>query len=236
MRRAEALAETGRVRIEGTRVLNEARGDERVATCIHESITFVYDDGGDNWLDVDSPVSDGGAAPQPDAPEAEAEAQKFTRRSGRAVTLRFAAFDAADSSQSLEMAERARRRRLALIGPSRNWFSSIHLDDAAAATLAALRAPSGIYNVSDDDPVQLSTFMTSKARAAGGRGLPRLPSVAGNAALGVTWRYLRRSQRVSSARMQHLTGWTPKVHNAREGWKGWISVAREWGHVTNSKG
>jgi hypothetical protein len=97
----------------------------------------------------DSPVSDGGAAPQPDAPEAEAEAQKFTRR---------------------------------------NWFSSIHLDDAAAATLAALRAPSGIDNVSDDDPVQLSTFMTSKAHAAGGRGLPRLPSVAGNAALGVTWR------------------------------------------------
>jgi nucleoside-diphosphate-sugar epimerase len=233
MRRAEAWAETGRLRIEGTRLLNEACSDERVGTCIHESITFVYNDGGDNWLDEDSPVSDGGAAPLRDALEAEAEAQKFTRRGGRAVILRFAAFYAADSSQSLDMAERARRRRLALIGPSRNWFSSIHLDDAAAATLAALRAPAGIYNVSDDDPVQLSTFMTSMARAAGGRGLPKLPSVAGNAALGVTWRYLRRSQRVSSARMQRLTGWTPKVHNAREGW---ISVAREWGRVTNSKG
>jgi nucleoside-diphosphate-sugar epimerase len=230
MRRAEAWSETGRLRIEGSRLLNEACSDEDVATCIHESITFVYDDGGDNWLDEDSPVSDGGAAPLRDALEAEAEAQKLTRRGGRAVILRFAAFCAADSSQSLEMAERARRHRLALIGPSRNWFTSIHLDDAAAATLAALRAPAGIY---DDDPVQLSTFMTSMARAAGGRGLPKLPAVAGNAALGVTWRYLRRSQRVSSARMQHLTGWTPKAHTASEGW---IGVAREWGHVTNSKG
>src|ERR1017187_5426273 len=147
MRRAEAWAETGRLRIEGTRLLNEACSDERVGTCIHESITFVYNDGGDNWLDGDSPGSDGGAAPLRDALEAEAEAQKFTRRGGRAVILRFAAFYAADSSQSLDMAERARRRRLALIGPSRNWFSSIHLDDAAAATLAALRAPAASYNV-----------------------------------------------------------------------------------------
>src|ERR1019366_1561428 len=129
MRRAEAWSETGRLRIEGTRLLNEACSDEDVATCIHESITFVYDDGGDNWLDEDSPVSDGGAAPL----------------------------------RGLERAGPARPHRLALIGPSRNWFTSIHLDDAAAATLAALRAQAGIY---DDDPVQLSTFMTSMARAA----------------------------------------------------------------------
>jgi nucleoside-diphosphate-sugar epimerase len=233
MRKAEAWAETGRLRIEGTRLLNEACSDEKVGTCIHESISFVYADGGDNWLDEDSPVSHGGAEPLRDALEAEAEAQKFTRRGGRAVVLRFAAFYAADSSQALEMADRARRRRMALVGRSRNWFSSIHLDDAAQATVAALRAPAGIYNVSDDDPVQLAVFMTSMSRAAGGRGLPKLPALAGGAALGVTWRYLQRSQRVSSARMQRLTGWTPTVHNAREGW---VRVAREWASVTKSKG
>jgi nucleoside-diphosphate-sugar epimerase len=233
MRKTEAWAETGRLRVEGTRALNRACSDEHVGTCIHESITFVYEDGGDNWLDEDSPVSDAGAAPLRDALEAEAEAQKFTGADARAVILRFAAFYAADSSQSLEMADRARRRRLALIGPSRNWFSSIHLDDAAHATVAALRAPAGIYNVSDDDPVQLATFMTSMARAASGRGLPKLPSIVGGAALGVAWRYLQRSQRVSSARMQRLTGWTPTVRNAREGW---VRIANEWGHVTKSKG
>ncbi len=229
MRNAEAWVETGRLRIEGTRLLNEACSDEQVGTCIHESITFVHGDGGDTWLDEDSPVSDGGAEPLRDALEAEIEAQKFTRRGGRAVVLRFAAFYAADPSQSLEMAKRARRRRLALIGPSRNWFSSVHLDDPVQATVGALRAPAGIYNVGDDNPVQLATFMTSMARAAGGRGLPKLPSIAGAPALGVTWRYLRRSQRVSSARMQHSTGWRPTIHKAREGW---IRVAREWKHVT----
>jgi nucleoside-diphosphate-sugar epimerase len=233
MRNAEAWEETGRLRIEGTRLLNEACSDEHVGACIHESITFVYEHGGDAWLDEDAPVSDGGAAPLRDALEAEAEAQKFTRRGGRAVILRFAAFYASDSSQSLDMAERARRRRMALVGPSRNWFSSIHLDDAATATVAALRAPAGIYNVSDDDPVPLSVFMTSMSRAAGGRGLPRVPAIVGGVALGVTWRYLQRSQRVSSARMQRLTGWAPSVHNARQGW---IRIAREWGRVTESKG
>jgi hypothetical protein len=52
-------------------------------------------------------------------------------------------------------------------------------------------------------------------------------------AMGVTWHSLRRSPRVSSARMQRSTGWKPTIHTAREGW---IGVAREWKHVTESKG
>jgi nucleoside-diphosphate-sugar epimerase len=233
MRRAEAWAETGRLRLEGTRLLNEACSDEKVAMTIHESVSFVYADGGDRWLDEDAPVSDGGAAPLRDALEAEREAQKYTARGRRAVVLRFAGFYGPDSSQSLDMAERARRRRMALVGSSRNYFSSIYLDDAAQATVAALRAPAGIFNVADDDPLELRVFMSSMAHAAGARPLLHLPGLAGGPALGEVWKYIRRSQRVSSARMQQATGWKPTVPNAREGW---IRISREWGSVTKSKG
>lgn len=233
MRDERAWTETGRLRLEGTRLLNEACSDEKILTLIHESITFTYDDGGDRWLDEDAPVSDGGASNLRDALEAEREARKFTERGRRAVILRFAGFYAADSSQSLEMAERARRGRLALVGPSRNWFSSIHLDDAAQAAVLALRAPAGTYNVADDEPMALGEFMASMAQAAGAGPLRRVPALMGGPVLGMTWKYLRRSQRVSAARMKQITGWAPSIHSAREGWS---RIGREWGSVTESKG
>ncbi len=39
-----------------------------------------------------------------------------------------------------------------VIGDGKNYFSSIHVDDAASAIVAALNAPAGTYNVDEDDP------------------------------------------------------------------------------------
>src|SRR5207253_8701702 len=128
MRSARAWRDTGRLRNQGAALLVDAAVASAVATYVHESITFGYADGGEAWLDEDSPLA-AGPTPLRDAARGEANATRFTAAGGCGVVLRFAGFYAGDSSQTLAMAELARRRRLALIGPSRNYFSSVHLDD-----------------------------------------------------------------------------------------------------------
>ncbi len=60
MRSPAAWRETNRLRTAGARRLVDAAIAARAPAYIHESVTFVYADGGDRWLDEDAPVDDGG--------------------------------------------------------------------------------------------------------------------------------------------------------------------------------
>jgi len=225
MRSDGAWRETGRLRNESAALIVDACLARSVAVYVHESVSFVYSDGGDDWLTEQAPVDVDRAAPLRDALRGEANATRFIGAGGRGVVLRFAGLYSADSPQAAAMASLARRRRLALIGRSVNWFSSIHTDDAARAVVAALDAPAGVYNVADDEPVRLSAYMQAMAAAAGAPPLRRLPAALGPIALGTTWRYLRRSQRVSARKLTEATGWRPAVPDAHEGWR---RIAERW--------
>jgi nucleoside-diphosphate-sugar epimerase len=221
LRSEAAWRETGRLRTVGAQALVEACLATGVRTYVHESVTFVYGSGGDGWLTEDSPVDLlAPGSPLHQAVDGESHARRFTAQGGKGLVLRFAGFYGVDSAQSRDMAALARRGWLALVGPSRSWFSSIALDDAAEATVAALRAPAGVYNVADDEPLRLADYVTAIGQAVGARRRPRqLPAFLGPLVFGVTWPYLTRSQRVSAARLHQATGWTPAVKNAREGWR-----------------
>jgi len=225
MRRTETWMETGRLRTDGARLLVDASIIEGVGTYIHESIALVYADGGAAWLDEGAPLDVETARPLRDAISGEANAARFTKWGGRGIVLRFAAFYSSDSVQSVAMADMARRRRAVLIGPSRNYFSSIHLDDAASAVVASMQAPAGVYNVADDEPIALADFMRAMTAAAGAKPPRRLPAFLGYVVLGDVWSYLSRSLRVKSDRLRSATGWAPTVPNAREGWQ---RIAAEW--------
>ncbi|WP_338422128.1 NAD-dependent epimerase/dehydratase family protein [Acetobacter sicerae] len=54
-----------------------------------------------------------------------------------------------------------------LIGTGRSIFSFIHVDDAAQATVAALTAPAGLYNVVDSQPTKMSEWLPAYARWIG---------------------------------------------------------------------
>ena len=235
MRSAASWAETGRLRNQSARLIVEACRDEGVPLYLHESVAFVYADGGDRWLDEDSPVDVARAVPLRDALRGEEQAGRFTAYGGRGIVLRFGGFYAANSAQSLKMAANARRGRLALLGRSRNYYSSIHLDDAAAATVAALTADAGTYNAVDEEPVSLGDYLSCLAAAAGARPLRRVPSLLGPLVLGTTWQYLSRSLRVSGTRLREGVGWKPSVPNAREGWR---RIGEEWARagVSDLKG
>jgi nucleoside-diphosphate-sugar epimerase len=211
-------AETNRLRTEGARILVDAAIAEGVPAYIHESVMFVYADGGTRWITEDAPVDDGGGEILRAALQGEAEAERLTKSGGKGIVLRFAGFYGMDAPSTPEMLGMARRRMLAEIGPGTNYFSSIYVPDAGRAVAAAVNAPAGIYNVCDDEPVPFRDYLRSVATAAGAKKPLRLPGLLGKVMFGQVWNYFSRSQRVSNGKLKHLTGWEPRIKSAVEGW------------------
>ncbi|MFL6351634.1 MAG: NAD-dependent epimerase/dehydratase family protein [Bryobacteraceae bacterium] len=218
MRSSRNWDETNRLRTEGARIMVDAAIARNVPVYVHESITFVYQDGGTKWLTEDAPVDDGDSHILRATLEGEQHALRFSNAGGRGIVLRFGGFYGADAPSTSEMANMARHHLLFFFGSGSNYFSSIHVPDAGRAVAAALSVPAGIYNVCDDSPVpfaeNLRTFTASM-------GLPspiRLPAFLSKWMFGDVFKYLSRSLRVSNARLKQVSTWTPQVRSVSDGW------------------
>lgn len=62
------------------------------------------------------------------------------------------------------IAEQVRKRESTIIGDGTAVWSFVHIDDAVSATVEALSAEPGIYNVVDDDPLPVSEWLPAFAR------------------------------------------------------------------------
>ncbi|THK36446.1 NAD(P)-dependent oxidoreductase [Ensifer sp. MPMI2T] len=65
------------------------------------------------------------------------------------------------------IADQARKGESAIIGEGNGVWSFVHIDDAIAATVAALSAEPGVYNVVDDDPLPVAVWLPAFARWVG---------------------------------------------------------------------
>jgi nucleoside-diphosphate-sugar epimerase len=66
-----------------------------------------------------------------------------------------------------DMGEQVRQRHVPIIGKGEGVWSFVHIEDAAAATAAALRCAAGAYNIVDDDPSEQRVWLPAFARACG---------------------------------------------------------------------
>jgi nucleoside-diphosphate-sugar epimerase len=71
-------------------------------------------------------------------------------------------------------ADQVRKQETSVIGSGAGVWSWIHIDDAALATVAALNAPPGIYNIVDDDPAPVSVWLPAFARFVGAPAPPHI--------------------------------------------------------------
>ena len=71
-------------------------------------------------------------------------------------------------------ADQVRRREIPIIGQGKGIWSFIHVEDAALATVAAMTAPPGVYNIVDDDPSPVSLWLPAFARRVGAEPPPRI--------------------------------------------------------------
>jgi nucleoside-diphosphate-sugar epimerase len=102
------------------------------------------------------------------------------------------------------------------VGSPDGWAHVVHTDDLGHAVLAALTAPSGVYNVGAE-PVRRFELVAGFAAAAGRESIefmgPLMRKVGG-----VRLEPLGRSLRVSSDHFTASTGWYPSRAKFDSGW------------------
>jgi len=214
-----AWAENDRIRREGARNLVDAALAAGSSVYVQESITFNYADGGDAWIDEDSPVEWGlqGAA----CADAEAAAARFADSGGRGVVLRFATFYGPDGHHMDDLRRLLARRVAPHVSPD-GYISSIATEDAATAVAAALAsAPSGTWNVGDDEPMVRRAWADAAAEAMGVKR-PRFVLQVAKPVVKRRGEMLLRSQRVSNRRFKEATGWAPRYPSARDGFRAFL--------------
>ena len=211
-----AWVENIRIRSEGSANVVDAALDAGVPRLVQESVSMIYRNGGSRWLDEAWPTDDFPTAKSNLA--AEASSARFTAAGGTGVILRFGWFYGPGATHSEELLALARRWGVCvMLGAPGGYVSSIHVADGGRAAEAALRAPSGFYNVVDDEPLTKREYAQALAEAAGRRCCVHAP---GRLALllGDGMTSLTRSLRVSNARLKAVSEWEPRFRSAREGW------------------
>lgn len=203
MRLVRGMAENDRVRSEGSRNLVAAALDADVRVIVQEGISFVYADGGDAELDEDAPID--AIGPLRSSLEAHANVARFAESGDRVgVRLRIAAM-IGDEPFGRLLPRLARLRVPVMFGDPDGWFTTIRPPDAAAAAVAALGAPRGVYNVGAT-PARKSEFARAVAEAAGVR---KARVMSGGLLVG-QFKAFARSHRVVSNRLTDATGWRPE--------------------------
>jgi nucleoside-diphosphate-sugar epimerase len=67
-----------------------------------------------------------------------------------------------------------RARKYPVVGSGQGIYSFVHVEDAAAATVAFLEAAPGIYNIVDDDPCPMALWLPAFARLLAAPDPPRI--------------------------------------------------------------
>lgn len=216
------LLGTNRLRREGTRNLiaaAEAAGAERL---LAQSVAFAYAPTGDWVKDEDAPLALESPPPMDAAVGAIADLEAQVLEAHGAV-LRYGYFYGPGSALAPDgfFAELVRRRRLPVIGSGEGRWSFIHVDDAAAATLAALeRGARGVYNIVDDDPARASEWIPAYAEAMGAKPPRRVPKWLGRLAGGAAAvAGMTEGRAASNAKAKRELGFSPQYPSWRDGFR-----------------
>src|SRR5262249_5989026 len=147
----KALADNDRVRKEGSAAIVDAAIAADVERVVQESVSMIYPDRGDAWIDEECepdnfPMAQGNLA-------AEANANRFSAAGGAGVVLRFGWFYGPGATHSEEFFAMARRHIAIMMGPPNSYVSSIHVADGGAAVAAALAVPAPTSNTLPHQPL-----------------------------------------------------------------------------------
>jgi nucleoside-diphosphate-sugar epimerase len=133
------------------------------------------------------------------------------------VVLRFGLFYAPDAPHTLDQIAMARRGLAPVIGGPGGFIPTIDADDAAAAVVAALTVPAGVYNVVDDAPLTRGQFAQALGAAVGNKRASftaaRATGLIGDKRTGG----MKRSLRVANGKLKHASDWSPRWPSPKEG-------------------
>ena len=227
-----AFAQTNRLRTEGTDHLLSAARDVGVRRFVAQSFFAGYDRVGGAVKTEEDPF---GTEP-PAGMEQTVGAIRHVEDSVLAaswtegVVLRYGGFYGPHTSLGPdgEQTEAVRRRRFPVVGDGGGVWSFVHIADAAEATVAAVEggAP-GVYNVVDDEPASVATWLPVLAESLGARAPMRVPRLVGRLLAGETGTVMMTELRgASNAKAMQELGWTPRHASWRDGFRELGALAR----------
>ena len=117
--------------------------------------------------------------------------------------------------------ELVRKRRLPIIGSGTGYFSWVHLDDAASATVLAVEQQArGVFNIVDDEPAPVSEWLPYLAACVGAKRPLRVPKwlvrpLAGEMGVAI----MTEGRPFSNAKAKRELGWELRYPSWREGFK-----------------
>jgi nucleoside-diphosphate-sugar epimerase len=221
-----SFALTNRLRTEGTDHLlaaGRAIGVQRVVAQSYAGWPFARTDGAvKNEEDALDPNP-------PDALRATLDAIRHVERAvtaidwGEGVVLRYGGFYGPGTNLSsdprAEMAQVVRKRKFPLVGDGAGIWSFIHIDDAAAATVAGVEhGATGIYQVVDDEPAPVRDWLPTLAKTLGAKPPRHLPRWLGRLAAGEAVTVMMTEVRgASNAKAKRELDWQPLYASWRTG-------------------
>jgi nucleoside-diphosphate-sugar epimerase len=114
-----------------------------------------------------------------------------------------------------------RKRLFPLVGGGTGYFSWVHVDDAASATVLAVEQQAkGVFNIVDDEPAPVSEWLPYLAECAGAKSPRRIPKwlarlLAGEMVVGM----MTQGRAFSNAKAKRELGWEPRYPSWRQGFK-----------------
>jgi nucleoside-diphosphate-sugar epimerase len=139
-------------------------------------------------------------------------------RAGGAV-LRYGGFYGPGASD--DQVTMVRKRLFPLVGGGTGYFSWVHVDDAASATVLAVEQKAkGVFNIVDDEPAPVSEWLPYLAECAGAKPPRRVPRwlarlLAGAMAVGM----MTEGRGFSNAKAKRELGWELRYPSWRQGFK-----------------
>jgi nucleoside-diphosphate-sugar epimerase len=223
-RLAADFALTDRLRTEGTRSLIDGADASGASRIVAGSIALAYRQDGDR----DAPKTEadpliGAGAPKDFLHTALAvDTLEASVVEAGGIVLRYGHFYGPGTAYAAgdgAIAARVRKRAFPIVGDGGGVFSFIHVEDAAAATVAAIeRGAPGVYNVVDDEPAPLREWLPVYAQALGAKPPRRVPALAARIAAG-RWMALTATQGrgASNTKARRELGWEPRYPSWRQG-------------------
>ena len=213
---------TNRLRTEGTRNLIEAAKVSGGAKLVSESITFAYAPSQRRVVAEDTPLwGDGPRQFQP-VIAALKELERLTVEVG-GVVLRFGHLYGPGTVFGRDgyMTCQVREGKVPIVVGGTGVFSFLHTQDAAKALCAAINHDQpGTFNIVDDDPAEVHTWLPAFAAILAAPPPKRVPAFVARLFVGA-WgvAYMTKLRGASNGRARGILGWEPMYTSWRQGFE-----------------
>jgi nucleoside-diphosphate-sugar epimerase len=223
---AQEFAPTDRLRTEGTDNLLAAAAAAGVRRVVAQSFT------GWPYARVGGPIKTEDDPLDPNPPEAARGMLAAIRHVEDSVTgtpgiegvaLRYGGFYGPGTSITEGGAhlEAIRKRKFPIVGDGAGIWSFVHIDDAAAATKAAIESDvTGIFNIVDDEPAPVSEWLPYLAAVTGAKPPRHVPAWIGKIAAGeLGLSMMTEARGASNEKAKRELGWELRYPSWRLGFE-----------------